>query len=785
MNTYKNIIFVVILIFVFFTGKNINPSFAQIEKFIPRQGGTVEVWRITDDPTVRDWASYHSTPCFSPDGRYICYIHFAGNPDELKLPPKSEIQHKDLYRPTGTPGARKIRLYDLHKNEDRKINAENNNTDPKWANKHNWFFYTQSISREGTNEEKTTKVMWLDVDTGNLKNIGYGLRSLKYTDCDDRWLYGMITLADGEVKGSRIPIKENSKPEPLQGKWKYGGNLLYTNPVHPMIVSRDNLYKQHYYATKIWRPAGYLGTYDIPFVARHFFHADLEGGNRIVSYPEMEGAHFSWLGDGSYFLAGNGQFRGWKWNEPLPSNIHFLGAIRCSSDPSPCGRSGRWISGSSAGPMQIVDIRSGDGWNYLNALSHIHDSGSFSYCYGSGLSDNDAKGSPDGTKICFVTNYDLKDGPVTEILENVSGISGNQILVKSTDGFPKAGRITVRNEIIAYERKTPTSFEGLTRRLYNTHPVILEHLNPQRRKLYEERPVDLRKGQIVKSFDAICIPEDEWKKLPLPAKILKHYDGKITPLLRQAQTDVYVAVVRLPDRPHFRKAENEIELIPSENHWETYGYHIFKDSTKITDNPLRPGESFNFPETGTYTATAVEWSGLESKESLPVKIQNNITLKILHDKPADFSWTYDRWLVDRKEVSEEEAKNSIEAVREIVHLHDGVIHREWYNWGQIIKRYDLNLEWKPIRRLFYQNSKLTRRELHNRDGIHFSTEFFDPDGYITESIQYRMVSGELNEYRHWWYEKGVSVKSVRNSSGGAEIYTKDGNRWLKKITKVE
>ncbi|UCE07366.1 MAG: hypothetical protein JSW07_04870 [bacterium] len=101
---------------------------------------------------------------------------------------------------------------------------------------------------------------------------------------------------------------------------------------------------------------------------------------------------------------------------------------------------------------------------------------------------------------------------------------------------------------------------------------------------------------------------------------------------------------------------------------------------------------------------------MESKKSLPLKIDNNKTLKVLPDKSTDFSWTYDRWLVNEKEVSEEEANRTEEAVKEIVHLYDWIFHREWYKCGQITRRYDLNIEGKPTRRLFYQNGKLARWE---------------------------------------------------------------------------
>ena len=66
-------------------------------------------------------------------------------------------------------------------------------------------------------------------------------------------------------------------------------------------------------------------------------------------------------------------------------------------------------------------------------------------------------------------------------------------------------------------------------------------------------------------------------------------------------------------------------------------------------------------------------------------------LKVLEYKPSDFSWAYDRWRVGGKEVSEEDAERAAESVKEIVHLYDGVIHWEWYNWGQIVRRYDLNM----------------------------------------------------------------------------------------------
>lgn len=713
----------------------LNPLFAQIERFQPRQGGTTEVWRITNDPTMRDWANYHNTDCWSSDGRYICYVNY----EPYDLRPNS--WHYLVLR-----SQKKVHIYDLHKDKDIKID---NGTNPRWANNHNWFFYIRHLKQDGSPQKKGTQVMWLDVDTNRLTRIAYGITNLGETDSGDRWLYGFKSWEGRERQGVRIPIRKDSRPEIIEG---LKGIFWIPNPEYPVIFIRDDHRGFPFKATRYW--------------------CDLEGKNITIGSPTLQRCHQSWLGDGSYYLhggTGGTLMSGRRWNEPFPSNFHVLTAIWCG-DISPCGRSGRWISGSgNFGPLQIADLRSGDGWNYLKAaLSLVHDSDQFGYAYGSAVHDNDAKGSPDGTKICFVSNYDLKDGSITEITENVSGVSEERIPVKSTEGFPETGRLSVRNEVIGYARKTPTSFEGLTRKLYGT------------------RPSNLREGLIVTSFDARCIPEEQRKNLPLPSRFAREDfpDDKNSPLIWQNRTDVYVAVVRLPDQPHLRKIAGELELIPGENHWETYGYHIFRDGKKITNRPLRPGTSYTLPGAGTYTATAVEWSGLESKQGFPLQIQRTSTLRLRLDKPADFSWTSDRWLVDGKEVSEEEAKRSEEAVREVLHLLDGVIHREWYNWSQIIRRYDLNSEKIPIRRLFYHNGKLARREYHTREGFHVSTEFFNPDGHITESIQYQVVSGKSEERGHFWYKRCMPVKFVgiggrHAAPQGKGTYVKEGERWVK------
>jgi len=690
-----------------------SPAQAARERFRARDGAAIELWRITNDPTVRDHANYHNTQCWSPDGRYIGFTHYAAT-DE-------------------------IHLYDLHRDRDTYLDQGEN---PRWANRRNWLLYTQRHPDDGPRESKGTHVLWHDVAAGKTTRIGYGVRRLKETDSGDRWLYGIRYPEEGEPQGVRIAIRTDSPTEVLPGDWGVGYNSLNINPLHPTIVSRDHGMPQFYYATP--------GTRDIPFVARHFFDSDLAGENRTRKFPIMEGSHFSWNGDGSYFMAGNGPMRGRKWDEPLPSNIHFL-ANTSAGDICPCGFSGRWICGSTGGgrgPLRVADCRSGEGLVATRTYSFL--------CFpsekdNSGPYDIDAKGSPDGTKVAFISTYDLKDGPGTVITEDGTG---DRIVVETTEGFPESGRLVHHagfgGEVLAYKRKTATSFEGLTRGLYGTAG---------------EAPISA--GRTITSFEAALVPDALREGARPPSYLRNLVEDEDSPLLWQRASDLYVAVVRLPDAPHMRRGGSGIELIPGENHWETFGYHIHRDGIRITWDPVRPGENMTLPGDGTYTARAVEWSGLESASSLPVAVEGTTQLRVLSEKPEDFSWTHDRYLAPGgKAISARDAKEAQWAIREVVHLQGGVIHREWWRRGRILKRHDLNPEGKAIRRLHYQGGTLARREYWDRDGNRVSREVFDEDGYITQSL--------WGESRRWSYHRAEPFRF----DDGSTVYEKQGDRWI-------
>lgn len=721
-----------------------NFAVAGIDRFRPRQGGSTEIWRITHDPSMRHWANYHNCDCWSPDGRYVCYS-------------RSEQYNSGA--------GSDVFIYDLHEDEEIRIDAGSN---PRWANNHLWLLYTERVPEDGPADGKGTHVMWYDLKTARHVRIAYGVNHLGETDCGDRWLYGAIT-SKGRRQGVRIPIKANGEAEILEG---LSGIQWIGNPVYPVVFSRDD-----------HRDA--QGR-DLPFAPTRYF-LDLEGKNVTIGSPMIQRCHMSWAGNGEYLLHGGRPICGRRWNEPFPSNLHILSAIGCG-DVSACGRSGRWACGSgNFGPLQVADLRSGDGWNYLEAaLSYIHDSDRFSYCFSSALEDNDSKGSPDGTKICFVTNYDLKNGPITKIAKSVGATAGGSIPVVSTEGFPEKGALSIRNEVVGYTSKTPKSFDGITRGLYRTTPWQREGLSREKLERFRQKPTGLSKGWIVTSFDARCLPPDTRRKMTLPPRMRSRSfpDDKDSPLIWQNRTDVHVAVVRRPDPPVLRKSKSSggFELIPGENHREIRSYELMEAGRSISDKPLRPGMLCYLSGGGVYTAVAIEWSGVRSAPSgrLEIPPGPGSGLAILLEKPEDFSWTSERWLVDGKEATANVAKKADKAIRETVHRVEGVLHREWYTRGVIARRHDLNADGKPIRRLFYEDGKLARREYHTRDGEHVSTEHFDPDGYITESILYR--GGD--EGGHFWYDRGTPVKftgriSRHATPEGPGTYVKKGNAWVK------
>ena len=695
-----------------------------------------------------DKANYHNSQCWSPGGRYISFTHYAADEQEY-----------------GAASAAEIHLFDLAEQKDVLVERGLN---PRWANQHPWLLYNRLRPEDGPRGERAAPVVKLDLATGQRTLIG-DLGRPTFVSYDDRYLYGVWNPHtgrsgdgwqpyEGEPKAARLAIREGATREILPGDWGVGYNSLLANPAHPVIVSRDHHFRTNYYATP--------GTTDVPFKARRFLDHGLAGENPTTAFTCMDGAHFAWSGDGEYFLPGNGPLRGRKWNEPFPANIHFLANVAVG-DIGPAGRSGRWVVGSTGGgngPIRLADLRSGEGWIVMPTHSFL--------CFpsnrdNSGPYDNDAKGSPDGTKIAFVSTYDLQHGPAAGIVE---GSTEDEIRVDSTDGFPASGQLVnpagFGGEVIAYQSKTPTSFRGLTRGLYGTNPKT-----------------PLRTDRMLTSLDSLLLPPEKRTAQPLrPRDIRDAVKDSQSPLMWQRSTDIYVAVVRRPDQPHLRSRDGRVELIPGENHWETRGYRVFRNGEKPGNALVAPGATFAL-EPGTYTAAAVEWSDLESLPSPPLEVRGGSNLAALADAPVDFRWTTERWVSSTGQpMSEPQAKRAAEAVCETVHRHDGVIRRQTWRSGQLMRQDDLNGTGQPIRRLSYENGRLAKREFLDRLGNLVSTERFDADGFITHSAgQSPYPQGQpawkrdgATNLAEWFYERGVPVRYRH----GAQGFIKQGDRWI-------
>ena len=687
------------------------PAAAQMTRFEDPhpEGRVLEYWRLTHDPVVRDHANYHNTNCWSPDGRYIGYTNWANG---------SSKADAEVY------------AYDLQAH--RAILA-GKGLSPRWAKQHNWLIYTHYDPEGGDPWEKGTQILRRDFATGKTDLITYGMEFLGSTDSGDRWIYGnqrLRYLPGKQWHTARARLQPNSPLEVIYENKRARRPLC--NPRHPVISERAKQ-ESMFGANRVW--------------------LDLDGSNERIGVPMVQPGHMSWSGDGEYQLVGNYQARGRKWNEPYPSDMHLL-ANTGFGDISPCGKSGRWVCGDYG----VADLRSGDGHGLPRPPSVM--------CFPEGTGDAsdsydaDPKGSPDGTKICFVSNYDFQNEPFAQILETVT--DEGSLPVTSTAGFPDSGDINVLGEVVGYTSKTPTSFEGLERHKYGSGGYPF-----------------LKKNWYATLFSALRMTPDERKRAAPPFPwLVEGLGGDMEhPLMWQRQTDIYVSVIRRPDPPHLRMGANGVQLMPGENHWETFGYYLLRDGVRIREEPVRPGSVLGRIEAGTYHAVAVEWSGLEGEQSLPLTLNQPASLTVFAEEPHDFSWTQRVWVVGDREVAEATALRAPSAVCETRHLQDGVIRRERYENGAMVAAEDLNADGYATRRLTFAEGRLTTREYWRADGKRVSRESFQRDGSKTEEIRWDLRYDPPTESDRWLYDHGTPVKRILK--GGSDVYEKRGEDWVK------
>ena len=464
--------------------------------------------------------------------------------------------------------------------------------------------------------------------------------------------------------------------------------------------------------------------------------------------PLIQKGHQSWSGDGYYHLHGGPRYSSMRariFNEPYPSNLHVISNIQ-SIDISPCGKSGRWVLGpENYGQMVIADLWTGKGSILLKGtLSFLYNTSNFNYNAGSGLHDTDGKGSPDGTKVVFRSNYDLKSGPVTKI----NSIKNNTLYVESTSLFPENGVLsTNRGELISYSSKTANGFKIDSRAVLNTR----------------ERKVEI--NSLVSSFDHRVIPASQRHKIKLdsPFTYTDFPDSLI--LAYQKRPDLYFAIVKKPDQPTLRFDHNKVQLIPGENHAEIKGYKLLLDGRIISNKLYKPKNGLIYLEqSGNLSAIAVEFSGLESESSEPIYVTANTKLVVLKEIPYNFSFLYSKWYANDLELSKNEARKARFFQKETIHIKDGLLWKEWFGkYGRKLKEISYSDIGNPVRILDYQKRKMVKRTFLYNSGRIKSVEYFDDDGFITEQIFYRKEADEI----HWWFQLGTPQKLIGKDLNGA------------------
>ena len=666
-------------------GVALRPAVGEVQEFSLQQPGArnLGIWRLTHDPAVRDEGNYHNIQCWSPDGRYTCYTHWPGR----------------------SKGKAEVHVVDLSTGADRLVDK---GIAPRWANRRNWLFYCHFTADGSPSYETGSQVIRYDADSGEKIVIAHGMEQPGGLDSTDTWLFGTQRFRGRTPEHVAVRVRNapGSKLEPLAGAPNRHA-YIQVNPQHPVLKARA-------------RAPG-TGLYDMN---RAWF--DFDGSNLRQATVRCEEGHMCWSGNGAHLLIGNRQACGRPWDKPFPSDLVTL-SFGSVGDICPCDKAGRYLCG---GNLNVVDTRSGDAWPVVFPYSSIIYPMEGDH---SELMDIDPKGSPDGTKIHYHSTREL----LGTVCATVTGDDVKQpdvIRVESTAGFAESGELVCGPEVIGYRRRTATSFEGLTRRMYGTLPA----------------PEMVRKVRVIFPLSAFLLDAADRRRATPDGDMLQAGVAKDSPLLYQRQTDCYVVVVRRPFAPHLRLGRAGAELIPGEHHWETRGYRLLCEGKPIAEKLLAPGDSFRLGAPGRYTATAVEWSGLESPASRPLVVEKPTSGQVLAERPADFQWTQTVWELPGRTLRVE-------------HLQDGPIAREEWLSGQRRSRIDLNAEGRPIRRDEFQDGVLRKRVYRSPEGHLASEEFFGPDGFKLEYIRYYHDRPErrAQEADHWWYDHGRPTKRLQ------------------------
>ena len=659
-----------------------------------------KMFLLTPDPSMRHYMNYFNTECWSYDGRYLCLNKF---PWELSVFTEKQ--------------SRQIRVIDLYNKGGTEIYV-GQGVDPRWAKTSNTLFYTHytGITEDGDGNETftftTTSPSGIDVkkyvvETGVLTTIGHGIENLGESNRDDTVLYGIQRFRSSQRDriGPNNPVKmleeyyaarlltDGSKtvtqlapdtgpvgPDRVVGT-SPGARRPLPNPFYDVVLMRN---KKRSTEVVNGRTYSRARSGDFPFERSRSWFTESDTTIpiplEVASVLQFTG-HPNWTGDGEYMVLGNAQLNGRKYNEPYPSNVEILANNRVS-DPGSAGRSGRWMVSKG----RVIDIRAGSSRVISDPRSRIIypllNTGGNNNGDKSEEWDADGKGSPDGTKMAFVSNFNIRNGKTIRSASTLGNGGGEGSFLRvNLDKYPEGTTLKSLGWPDPTEAIDPSTGEryvdGIdpsTEKLFeyevtkNTEVIGYNGFSDEgdafmnlNRGKYGTRIGGIAIGEIICDLTSRILTEDEIKyQYGIPNHMLKSgNDAPFTPnrpglkgsgpLINQRMTDAYIAVVRLPDPPYFRaKVSGGYELIPGENSLEIKGYYFYKDGNVIVDASNDPilylaGTTYSISTIGTYYATAVENGNLEGIPSNNINITASTNLEVLSSTPADFSWTTEVW----------------------------------------------------------------------------------------------------------------------------------------------
>jgi len=630
---------------------------------------------------------YHNMTPFSYDGRYSFYVIVQ------RGGARGDVRH-----------GRTLGVYDLY--EDREICRDLSRAyTPIWGNTSNAMYFVDDPRQEDATLYR--------LEVPSLKMVPLHTGPKGYCPAisfDDKYLF---SAEDGKLYRYENRERGEKKLIYTPPHWpEVKISLPKGSPTRPWLMCRQNSNRE-----------------GVPPGTAARIIVDVDGRRVNVALMQNEHSHADWHASGDAILRGDGPLRIRSVPDTMPSDFLPLSAVG-GGDPARQGASARWgsINRFSNGVLYVSDLRSGRSWPMVRVVSHVHQSASDTRDL-SGPYDCDQHGSPDGTKMHFSTNYDIRNYPVALVTEPAGREDTEAISVDSTEGFPESGLLSYVEEVIRYESKTPTQFRDVTRGHFGTK-----------------------------------------KRSPIAGWPIADYYGRADkvdadPLEHQHHTDAYIAVVRLPDSPVIEKEGDTYSLFPGRNHREIQAIVLYNDGKKDRELIVATGKLDLTLQRGKWTATAVEWSGLESKPS-KIAVQGPATLTIHSERPERL----DAPLVHQMTAAEAngELPPDVDSVT-IKSDEDGEFLWEFTKQGEIVERRWATPGYPVTLIENYDNGVRTERRILDDKGANDEL-ICTYDSRTGRLVKQRQRSWGGHDWNAYTFDNGMLETRVKTSPGRYEIH---------------